>query len=241
MVSLLQRLCARETRGTGQLFLKDGATLSRRVKGHGAGQQAQARLTSAAHKLARSTLPFVSATPAPTRPQSSSGLWDAEPRPPYRLPRCCRRHRCSGPPCTKRAGGARAGRWGLGATRPEAAGARGPTQLAVRLDPCPFAAAVAIMTVACAPGPTASPAPHLSIRGGHGPGPQRGPAPPARHRPARASRPRAGAGLAGHSCACVSTRGCAPGPSRAAPASGGEGRWRLRAEIQPVLELRVHR
>lgn len=35
-------------------------------------------------------------------------------------------------------------------------------------------------------------APHLSIGGGHGPGPQRGPAPPARHRPARASRPRAG-------------------------------------------------
>lgn len=73
MVTLLQRLCAREPRGTGQLFLKDGATLSRRVKGHGAGQQAQALLTSAAHKLARSTLPFVSATPAPTRPQSSLG------------------------------------------------------------------------------------------------------------------------------------------------------------------------
>lgn len=68
VVTLQQRLCARETRGTGQLFLKDGATLSRRVKGHGAGQQAQARLTFAAHKLARSTLPFVSATPAPTRP-----------------------------------------------------------------------------------------------------------------------------------------------------------------------------
>lgn len=82
MVTLLQRLCAREARGTGQLFLKDGATLSRRVKGHGAGQQAQARLTSGAHKLARSTLPFVSATPAPTRPRSSSGLRDAEPRPP---------------------------------------------------------------------------------------------------------------------------------------------------------------
>lgn len=82
VVTLLQRLCARETRGTGQLFLKDGATLSRRVKGHGAGQQTQARLTSSAHKLARSTLPFVSATPSPTRPQSSSGLWDAEPRPP---------------------------------------------------------------------------------------------------------------------------------------------------------------
>lgn len=91
------------------------------------------------------------------------------------------------------------------------------------------------MTTARTPAPNADPAPHLSIRGGHGPGPQRGPAPPARHRPARASRPRAGAGLDEHSCACVSIRGCAPGVGRAAPASGRVARWRLRAEIQPGL------